>query len=529
MTKNLTSGNPMKLLISFTLPMLFGMLFQQMYNMVDTMIVGKLLGSRALAAVGATGSVNFLVIGFCNGICSGFAIPVAQKTGAGEYSQMRQVVANAAYLSAAFALVMTVATGLLCDTIMTAMGTPEDIYQNAYNYIFIIFMGIPATFLYNLLAGVIRSLGDSRTPVYFLALSSGLNILLDLVLILCCHMGVAGAAAATVISQAVSGLACLAYAVRHCPELKISRPEARFSAKTCLDLCAMGLPMGLQYSVTAIGSIILQAAVNGLGSLYVAAVTAGAKLCELLSCPLNAMGAAMATYCGQNVGAGKLDRLGKGIWDCSVMGLVYALLSFGAMLLFAPACAMWFIDAQEEGELGLMVSLVSRYVRTATGFGFTLALVNIVRFSIQGMGYSVFAILAGVLEMLARTVMGRVFVPRFGYSAVCLASPAAWVCADLFLIPACVLCIRRLRRSCAAAKTEKRPRHAAYRSRPQLQRYLRPDGRPRRLASSGPDLFQRQLQRNTGIRLSRPHDRRPVRPVRRPQRLMARIGRRKHH
>ena len=521
----------MKLIIGFALPMLFGMLFQQMYNMVDTMIVGKLLGARALAAVGATGSVNFLVIGFCTGVCSGFAIPVAQKTGAGELSQMRQYVANAAYLSAAFALGLTLLTGLLCDTILTAMGTPDDIYRNAYRYIFIIFMGIPATFLYNLLAGVIRSLGDSKTPVFFLALSSVLNILLDLTLILYADMGVAGAAVATVISQGISGLACLAYVYRRLPVLRLSPAERRPDAKVCRRLCAMGLPMGLQYSVTAIGSIILQAAVNSLGSLYVAAVTAGAKLCELLSCPYNALGAAMATYCGQNVGAGKLDRLGRGIWDCSLLGFAYALTAFGAMLLWAPSCAMWFIDAHEEEEIGMIVALVSRYVRAATGFGMTLALVNIVRFSIQGMGYSVFAILAGVLEMLDRSVVGRVFVPIFGFHAVCFASPAAWVCADLFLIPACIFCIRRLRSIYPAAQSDERrqaPQPTERRVQPLRHRYLRPDGHARRLACSGPDQFQRPLLCDPSVRLSRYHGRRSHRPVQRPQHMLAKIGKRRH-
>ncbi len=446
MTRDLTTGNPMKLILGFTVPTLFGLLFQQMYNMVDTMIVGKLLGARALAAVGATGSINFLIIGFCMGVCSGFAIPVAREMGAGEHGKMRRYVANAAYLSGVFALVMTGATCLACRTILTVMDTPADIFRDSYRYIFIIFAGIPATYLYNLLAGVIRSLGDSRTPVVFLALSSLLNIVLDVVLILYGGMGVAGAAAATVASQGVSGLACLWTVHRRFPILHIARAERRFEKKLCRDLCAMGVPMGLQYSVTAIGSVILQSAVNGLGSLTVAATAAGAKLYGFLACPFDAMGAAMATYCGQNVGAGKLDRLGKGIRDCSLLGLIYAVAAFAAMQVFAPDCAMWFIDAREGDDLPLLVSLVSQYVQVGTAFFFPLALVNIVRFSIQGMGYSVLAILAGVLEMIARAVVGHFFVPVFGFDAACFASPAAWICADLFLVPACVMCIRRFHR-----------------------------------------------------------------------------------
>ena len=445
MTKDLTVGSPMRLILGFALPTLLGMVFQQFYNLVDAMIVGKLLGASALGAVGSTGSINFLVIGFCMGLCNGFVIPVAQRMGAGDYSRMRRYVANAAYLSAAFALVMTVATCLLCKRILTVTLTPEDIFTDAFVYIFIIFLGIPTTFLYNLLAGVIRSLGDSKTPVYFLALSSFLNILLDFILILRFDAGVAGAAIATVAAQGVSGLACLGYMVKKYPILRMSREERRLDGRACLTLCGQGIPMGLQYSITATGSIILQASVNTLGSLYVAGVTAGTKVYQLICCPFDAMGATMATYCGQNVGAVKLDRLGKGIKACSILGLGYSLLSLAVMLVLAPQFVMLFLSSK-EAELALLVELSTQYILVGATFFFPLALVNIVRFSIQGMGYSVFAILAGVLEMAARTGVGVLLVPVLGYTAVCFASPAAWVAADLFLIPASLWCIKRLRR-----------------------------------------------------------------------------------
>lgn len=445
MTRDLTNGSPIRLILQFAVPTLLGLLFQQLYNLVDTMIVGKLLGAQALAAVGSTGSINFFVIGFCTGVCSGFAIPVAQRVGAGDFSKMRRYVANAAYLSVLFAFVLTVATGLGSESILTLMHTPEDIFEGANAYIFVIFMGIPATFLYNLLAGILRSLGDSRTPVYFLALSSFLNIFLDFAFILWFSAGVAGAAIATVMSQGISGLACLAYMVKKYPILRMNREERQPDARSCKVLCSMGIPMGLQYSITAIGSIILQASVNALGSTYVAAVAAGTKLYQLLACPFDAMGATMATYCGQNVGACRLDRLGRGIRDCSLLGLVYSALAFCAMLEFAAPCTMLFLNPGEP-QLDLLKELTSRYVVTSTAFFFPLALVNIVRFSIQGMGFSAFAILAGVLEMVARTGVGMGLVPVLGYSAVCFASPAAWIAADLFLVPASVICVRRLRR-----------------------------------------------------------------------------------
>lgn len=444
MTKDLTKGNPMKLILAFTLPMLIGMLFQQMYNMVDTMIVGKLLGSKALAAVGSTGSISFLVLGFCMGVCSGFSILVAQQVGAKNNTLMRKYVSNAIFLSAILAVVMTIATCILTDYILRVMNTPSDIFNDSYNYIFVIFVGIPTVYLYNLSSGVICSMGDSKTPVYFLILSSILNIGLDFALILKFGLGVQGAAIATVISQGVSGLACLIYMYFKFPVLRMSEEKFKVDRILCKNLLSSGLPMGLQYSITAIGSIILQAAVNSLGSLYVAAVAAGTKLSQLLTCPYNAFGSVMATYCGQNVGANKLDRLGKGILDCSVLGLIYAMIAMFCMTLYAPDCAMWFIDSEEE-EIAALIELVTKYTMITTAFFFPLAILNIVRFSIQGMGFSGLAMIAGVAEMIARFVTAEMLVPIYEFTAICLASPFAWICADIFLIPACIVCINHLR------------------------------------------------------------------------------------
>ena len=273
-TKDMTVGSPMKLILGFSIPLLFGALFQQFYSVVDTVIVGRFLGVNALAGVGATGSLNFMIMGFCMGVCSGFAIPVAHKFGAKDYSGMRQVVANSVWLSVAFSVVMTTAVALLCRNILTWMKTPEDIFEYSYAYILIIFLGIPATYLYNILSGVIRSMGDSKTPLFFLTLSSVLNIGLDILFIVAFEMGVAGAAAATVISQLISGLLCLFYMVKKFEILHITRQEWRMNPMHMRQLCGMGLPMGLQYSITAIGSVILQTSVNTLGALAVASVTA---------------------------------------------------------------------------------------------------------------------------------------------------------------------------------------------------------------------------------------------------------------
>ena len=285
-TRELTVGSPMKLILRFMLPLIFGLLFQQFYSMVDTIVVGKFLGVDALAGVGSTGSINFLVLGLVNGICAGFAIPVAQKFGQRDFEGLRRFVGNMIWLGSAVALVVTVATTVLCRQILVWMHSPADIFQYAYDYIFLIFLGIPATMLYNLLSGILRSLGDSRTPLVFLILSSLLNVVLDVVLIVGFEMGVAGAGWATVISQLISGLLCLLYIIWKFPILHLCR-EDLIPRRSCMQrLMVMGFPMGMQYSITAIGSILLQTAVNGLSVSAVAAMTAGNKVSMLATCHL---------------------------------------------------------------------------------------------------------------------------------------------------------------------------------------------------------------------------------------------------
>ena len=430
--KDLTSGSPFGLILGFALPMLLGLLFQQFYNMVDTMVVGQCLGVTSLAAVGSTGSINFMINGFCIGAATGFAIPVAQKFGAGDYKGMRKFVANAGYLAAVFAVVMTAAVGVLCMDILRWMNTPEDIIQGAYDYIFVIFMGIPVTYMYNLLAGIIRSLGDSKTPVYFLLLSSVLNIGLDFFTILVLHMGVGGPALATVVSQGISAVLCLAYMIHKFPVLRMEGDEKKPDRDMIRVLCAMGIPMGLQYSITAIGSVILQAAVNSLGSMAVAAVTAGSKISMFFCCPFDALGSTMATFGGQNVGARKLDRIDQGLKAGAVMGCVYAVIAFAVLCIFGQWIALMFVD-KGEGEILRNTRL---FLIGNSLFYIPLVFVNAVRFMIQGLGYSRLAIIAGVCEMAARSFVGFCLVPVFGYIAVCIASPVAWIAADLFLIPA---------------------------------------------------------------------------------------------
>lgn len=440
--KDMTEGAPLKLIIGFAVPMFLGLLFQQFYSMVDTIIVGKYLGVNALAAVGSTGSINFMINGFCIGVCSGFAIPVAQKFGARDYSGLRRFVANAAWLSIGVSVVLTAAVSVLCMDILVWMKTPEDIIQEAYSYIFIIFWGIPTTFLYNMTSGIIRSLGDSKTPVYFLLMASVLNIFLDLFMIIVMKMGPAGAAYATVISQGVSGVLCFFFMRAKYQVLKMSRDEMRINKHLMAVLCGMGFPMGFQYSITAIGNVILQTAVNSLGSLAVAAVTAGSRVSMFFCTPFDALGGTMATWAGQNVGAGKIDRIKEGVRYANLIGFVYSVLAFVILFFFGKQISLLFVDAGETEIL----NQAWMYLVANSLFYIPLVLVNVMRFAIQGMGYSTFAIIAGVCEMVGRSLVGFVLVPIFGYVAACIGSPVAWIFADFFLVPAFYHCVKRMKK-----------------------------------------------------------------------------------
>ncbi len=440
MVKDMTNGSPSKHILGFAVPMLFGMLFQQFYNLVDTIIVGKTLGVEALAGVGATGSINFMIIGFCMGVCNGFVIPVAQCFGAKKPADLRKYVFNGYICSIVFAIVLTLASVIFCRRILIVMNTPEDIIDHAYNYIVVIFIGIPTVFLYNMVSGVIRSLGDSKTPVVFLVLSSIINVVLDFFLILVCKMGVAGAGWATVTSQLVSGLTCLIYMYKKYDILKGDKSERVLDRRFITNLCMNGIPMGLQYSITAIGSTILQAAVNTLGSTYVAAMTAGSKMFNFTCCPFDALGSTMATYAGQNVGAAKTKRLGQGVRSAMIIGSVYSVLSLIALYFTTDYIALLFVNASET----TIIALTRQFILASACFYIPLTGVNVVRFCIQGMGFSVFAISAGILEMIGRAFAAIILIPSIGFMGACLASPIAWIAADAFLFPAFIHCAKKL-------------------------------------------------------------------------------------
>ena len=445
MTKDLTSGHPLKIIFNFAVPVFFGYLFQQFYNLVDTIIVGQFLGVDALAAVGSTGSLHFMIIGFCMGVCSGFSIPVAQKFGGNDYPAMRQFVFNSWILIGIFSLVLTFFTVLLCRPMLVALKTPPDVLDMAYSYFVIILAGIPVVFFYNILAGIIRSVGDSKTPLYFLLLSAVLNIVLDLLFIAVFKWGIPGAAHATVISTAVSGILCFFYMKAKFEILRLRAEDKKASWRRMKTLLGIGVPMGLQYSITAIGSVVLQWSVNMLGSVYVASMATAQKITMFFSTPFDALGTTMATYGGQNVGARKIERLNSGLFWGNAIGFAWSLVALLILYFFTDNIALLFISASESRETVESVVKSVFFYLMANGISYwLLVLVNNVRFMIQGMGFSRLAIFAGLAELVGRAFIAVVFVPILGFKGACLASPLAWVLADSFLVPAYFACRKKL-------------------------------------------------------------------------------------
>ena len=439
--KDMTQGSPLRLVLGFAGPLLFGFLFQQLYSFVDTAIVGRYLGAEALAAVGSTGSLNFLILGFCMGICSGFSIPIAQAFGAKDETELRRYVMHSVYLCAVISVLMALATGLLCPALLRLMDTPEEILGGAVSYIQLIFFAIPITVTYNMAGGIMRSLGDSKTPVVFLAMAALINIALDVTFILVFRLGVFGAALATVISQLASGAGCVIVIIKRYPILRMTRDDMKYRPFFTRQLLGMGIPFGLQYSITAIGSVMMQTSVNGLGTIAVAAVTAGGKLSAFFACVFDALASTMATFVGQNIGARKLERIDQGLRAAGVIGTMYCLMAITVIWLWGDRLVGLFIDAKEAD----VIALAHQFIKCNSAFYIPLLFVNIVRFSIQGMGFTKLAMFAGMAEMVARTLVAVAFVPLFGFAVACFANPAAWIAADLFLFPCYIRCMRHMR------------------------------------------------------------------------------------
>lgn len=406
-TTDLTVGRPLTQILKFALPLVLGTLFQQLYSFVDTVIVGRCLGTDALGAVGTTYSLNFLILGFVLGSCTGFGIPVAQSFGARDSEDMHKYLFNGAVLCVALSVVFTIVTTLTAAPLLQLIHTPAELFPDAVAYIRIIFLGIPATVLFNYTSTVLHSLGDSQHPFYFLLISSFLNIGLDWLFIVPLGMGVEGAAIATVVSQLFSGR--LAY---------------------------IGLPMGFEYSVSAIGAFIMQDAINLLGSTAVAAQTAGEKIRQMFTVPMASVGTAMATYVGQNHGAHRTDRVRQGIRDGCILQLCYCAAAW-VVLFFVKGWAVGLVlgDADPAVTSGAV-----EYLTVISVLFCINGLLMVFRNTLQGLGYSVQAVISGVGELIGRALCGWLAVHSLGYFGICIANPIAWGLALLY----CVFMVTRV-------------------------------------------------------------------------------------
>ena len=437
----MTEGAPSRAILKFAIPLILGYLLQQMYLIINAAIVGRWIGVGALAAVGASSSIMFLIMGFCNGSCAGFSIPIAQAFGAGDYHKMRCYVSNAMRITLVLAIVITLLSCLLCDKILQIVNTPKEIFHDAYIFLFLQFCTIPFTIAYNLLSVQIRALGNSKQPFYFLIASSFLNILLDFIFILLLKMGVEGAGFATFLSQLFASMLCWWF-IKH--RMKILVPtgdERRFDNKRISILLNNGIPMGLQFSITSVGIIMLQSANNALGTVYIASFTAAIRIKYLFTCVLENIGVAMATYCGQNLGAKKLVRIRTGVKDAMWIMMAYFAITVIIIYPFADKMMEIFVNSSEQEVISNAASLM----RISNWFYPSLGILVILRYSIQGLGYSNLSLMSGIMEMIARCGVSLWLVPVFAWIGVCYADPIAWIMADIFLIPAYIWLIKRLK------------------------------------------------------------------------------------
>ena len=439
-TTDLTVGKPLFQILRFALPLVLGTLFQQLYSFADTVIVGRCLGTDALGAVGTTYSLNFLILGFVQGACVGFGIPVAETFGAKDKGGLRKYLFNGALLCVVLSVVFTLFTTLMAGPLLQLIHTPEELYADAVLYIRIIFLGIPATVLYNYASSVLRAMGDSQHPFYFLLAASVLNIGLDYLLIVSMGMGVDGAAIATVLSQLLSGGLCAFWFFTRTAkqeELTFRGQSSLLSAGHCKRLAYIGFPMGFEYSVSAIGAVIMQDAINLLGSTAVAAQTAGEKIRQMFTLPMESVGMAMATYVGQNHGAHRTDRIKQGIQDGCTIQLTYCVAAWVVIFFIKPyAVGLVLGDADPAVTAGAI-----QYLAIMSMLFCFHGLLMIFRNTLQGLGYSVQAIISGVGELIGRSLGGLLAVKTgLGYVGICLSNPFAWGLAMLY----CMFMVRRM-------------------------------------------------------------------------------------
>ena len=430
MTNDMTKGNPLKIFIYFTIPLLIGNIFQQLYSMVDTIIVGRFVGVNALAALGACNSLFFLVNGLVLGLTSGFAVLVAQKFGAKDEKGVKKAVASNITLTIVLTVIITIVALLAVKPLLNMMNTPENIYEDARVYITLIYAGIITQTGYNMAAGILRALGDSKTPLYFLIVASILNVILDLIFIINFNMGVAGAAYATNIAQGVSAVLCFIYSYKKFKILRLKKEDFKVEKEYYTTHLKIAIPMSMQFSVTAVGIIIIQSAINTFGSVVIASYTAASKVLQLVMQPSTSFGVTVATYAGQNLGAGRFDRIKNGMKIMNKVSIVTSLIA-GSVLVFLGKYFVTLFMENPTPEIFKYAQLVFNY---SAIFFIPLGFIFVYRNVLQGMGESFVPMMAGVYELLARAIIAFTLPKFIGFTGICLSDPIAWISACIPLM-----------------------------------------------------------------------------------------------
>ena len=452
MQNAITEGVIWKQLLFFFFPIVLGTFFQQLYNTADAIIVGKFVGKEALAAVGGTtGTLINLLVGFFVGLSSGASVIISQFYGAQRSEDVSRAVHTTMALALASGAALTVLGICLSKNVLIMMGTPADVLDYAVTYINIYFLGMIPSLIYNIGSGILRAVGDSRRPLFFLVSATMTNIVLDVVLVIGLNLGVAGAAAATVLSQVVSAVLVMMTLCRTSQVYRLQLKKIRFYGDMLVRIVRIGLPAGLQSVMYSLSNIIIQASMNVFGTDVLAAWTAYGKLSDLYWMIISAFGIAITTFTGQNFGAGKYDRIRQGTYACLLLGIIYCAIYIVIARFGTQYLVLLFMNADEAQS----VLDYTQRISYAYAYGTPLLLgVNVFRLSIQGMGYSRLSLISGLLEMIARTAVGIWGVPQFGFAAACLASPLAWALADCFLIPAYYGCLNARRRLAARVRKE---------------------------------------------------------------------------
>lgn len=443
MVRDLTIGKPLGRIMTFCLPILIGSLFQQAYLIMESVIVSKSLGVEAFAAVGCTGPLNTLILGFAQGFASGLCIPIAHHFGAGDVKALRKAEANGIYLLALISLLMATLMAFLSRPILMLFNTPGNLLDDATTFISLTFTGAFAMLFYSLLIGYMRAVGDSRTPLFFLILAYILNILLDLLFIGYLHFGVEGAALATILSQLVSAGFCVHTIRKHMPIFYLTRDDIRPSVREMFRLCRTSIPLGMLFSLVAVGIVVIQSAVNSLGSDAVAALSASGKVQNALLAPLDAAGVGLATFVSQNRGARRFDRVRQGVRQSALVFFSYAAIAFVVNMFFGSTLAEVFLDPSETAIHGL----VQQILRINSYFFVSITLIYVYRYALQGLGYTNAVMATGLLESVGRATAGFLLLAPLGFTAICLASPIAWSLSALFLLPVYFLSIRKLHKA----------------------------------------------------------------------------------